>query len=100
VGEAKSPGLGSESQSSTSVLEQGEITSGHNDTVKGEDPNHKRERRAASEPTRTKRAKTHEGDPPQEERAKIFPIFKESLSREAHTAPQPETRGKKRRRRS
>jgi hypothetical protein len=58
VGEAKNPGPGSESQSSTSVLEQGEITSGHSDTVKGEDPKHKREGRQANPPERKERTLT------------------------------------------
>ena len=44
IGEAKNPGPGSESQSSTSVLEQGEITSGQRSTMKGEDPNNKRKK--------------------------------------------------------
>ena len=53
----------------------------------GEDPPHKRERRAASEPTRTKRAKTQERDQPPEERAKVFPMFRESLNRESQDPP-------------
>jgi hypothetical protein len=60
--------------------------------MKGEDPKHKRERRAASEPTRTKRAKTQESDQPQEERLKVFPMFRESLNRESQNSPKTETR--------
>jgi hypothetical protein len=40
IGEAKNPGPGSESQSSTSILEQGETTRGHGSRMGGDDPSH------------------------------------------------------------
>jgi hypothetical protein len=53
IGEAKNPGPGSESQSSTSVLEQGETTRGHGSTTGGKIPTIKeKEVRRASPPER------------------------------------------------
>jgi hypothetical protein len=49
------------------VLEQGETARGHNEKAGGEDSNHKRERRAARELTRTPKATTHENAQPYED---------------------------------
>jgi hypothetical protein len=98
---SRSPGSGAkrgepprgQSQSSTSIFEQDETTRGTESRSGGEDPNHKRERRAASEPTRTKRAKTLETEKPQEARPKVFPIFRESyLPKETLNSSKPEKR--------
>jgi hypothetical protein len=56
----------------------------------GEDSNHKRDRRATSEPTRTKKAKTLETEQPQ---GRLWAIFRESYSpKETQSFPKPETR--------
>jgi hypothetical protein len=59
----------------------------------GEDSNHKREGRAASEPTRTKRANILENEQPQEERPRVYPIFRESYTpKETQNSSKPERR--------